>query len=335
MTDLEVIAKAAGTDLATIQDLNPQLLRRTTPNTGAYTLRVPEGTATVFRRAYAAIPVNERVRILEHRIRNGETLSTIAGKYGISVAAISDLNGIRNRHRIRAGHTLLIPAGQATATRARAAVSRDVVQGQGHARGEKVVHTVKKGESLWLIARAYDTTIADIKSWNSLTSDRLYRGDKLEIYYDTRGPVRGPVSVAATPVLEATRTPVANAAPTPRPTPASSDPTPLQYTVQRGDTLYDIARLYGVTSADIKRWNNLRTSRIYPGKRLAIYTRAGGGEPASTYTIRRGDTLSRIAQRFGVSVGELCAWNAISARTTLYPGNRLVIRTAEAGSGAR
>ena len=118
MTDLEIIAEAAGTDLETIQDLNPQLLRRTTPNMDSYEMRVPEGRGQQFAVAYAAIPPNERLRVVEHRIQNGETLSRIAEMYDTSIAAISDMNGIGNRHRIRAGHTLLIPAGPGQRTAA-------------------------------------------------------------------------------------------------------------------------------------------------------------------------------------------------------------------------
>lgn len=329
MTDLEVIAEAAGTDLATIQDLNPELLRRTTPNVSSYSVRVPEGSRSRFRTAFAAIPVNERIRVVEHRIGNGETLSKIADDYGTSVAAISDLNGIRNRHTIRAGRTILIPSGQVRAPNTRSTVSRDLVQGAGLTRGEKVVHTVRSGESLWLIANSYGTTIKDLKRWNGLRADRIDKGDKLNVYYRSTGTA--PVAAAAaSPVPASKRTASGKI-----PATALAASEPFEYTIQRGDTLYDIAALHGVSTNDLKSWNNMRTSRIYPGRKLVI-RRASivGGEKISTYTVRRGDTLSSIASRHGVKIDQLCAWNGISPRTTLYPGNSLQIRTA-APSAAR
>jgi len=184
MTDLQIIAEAAGTTLETIQDLNPQLLRRTTPNFDSYTLRVPEGRSPQFLVAYAAIPESERVQVVEHRIRTGESLSHIADMYDTSVAAITDLNGIRNRHRIRAGHTLLIPAGQPTATR-RTAAAPAAAQGDARTPGEKVTHSVRRGENLSRIAAAYGTTVSAIKRWNNMSSDRIYVGDRLDVYYGT------------------------------------------------------------------------------------------------------------------------------------------------------
>ncbi len=321
MTDLEVIADAAGTSLAVIRELNPQLLRRTTPKVDSYTIRVPEGSGSAFRAAFAAVPVADRLRVAEHVVGRGETLSHIADEYGLSWRNIADFNGIRDPRRLRPGQTLMIPMSQATGAPS-TIVSRDIVRGDNRQRGEKIVHTVRSGENLWLIARAYDTRIADIKRWNNLTSDRLNRGDRLEIYYGTSGPPQSGNTVATAPSVRAS----SSAAP---PTPAqAAATTEMTYRIRRGDTLADIAKIHGVTISDLKRWNALRSDRIYPGNELTIYTRTPAGQITATYTIRRGDSLYAIALRFGVSVNELCAWNGISPRSTLYPGNRLLIRAA-------
>ena len=317
MTDLEVIAEAAGTTLETIQGLNPQLLRRTTPRIPAYTLRVPAGRGRDFGVAYAAIPVEDRVRVAEHVVGRGETLSQIGDDYGLSWRAVADYNGIRDPRRVRAGTTLLIPIAQgAGSVRVPNSVRPELVQRSGVGRGEKVVHTVRRGESLWLIARAYDTTVVEVKRWNGLRSDRLNQGDTLDVYYG--GTTPGVSTVAAQP---GTANPARSA---PSGTAGSSATRESTYTVRRGDTLDSIARLHGVALRDLRAWNGLVSSRIYPGDKLTLHT--DGNSIATTYTVRRGDTLSRIAQRFGVSVTQLCAWNGIATNTTLFPGNRLVIR---------
>jgi LysM repeat protein len=279
---------------------------------------VPKGSGDAFRVAYAAIPPDERVRIVEHRIAAGETLSTIASRYGTTVAAISDMNGIRDRHRIRAGHTLLIPSGapvSPTAARTAAVSDRE--------RGEQLTHTVRRGENLWVIARAYGTTPAAIKSWNGLSSDRIYQGDRLTVYYGTTSPT----AVAAAPTADSeSRSPSG---------PAGDAQESLQYTIQRGDTLTSIASSYGISIGQIRAWNGLRSDRIYPGQRLTLQVDASRATVTQTYTVRRGDTLSAIARRFGVTANQLAAWNGISTRTTLYPGNRLVIRTNSSASADR
>ncbi len=316
MTDLQVIAEAAGTTLETIQELNPQLLRRTTPRIPEYTLRVPAGRARDFRVAYAAIPVDERVRVVEHVVSRGETLSEIGDDYGLSWRAVADYNGIRDPRRVRAGTKLLIPVAQAAGSVAvPSSVRPELVQRSGVARGNKIVHTVRRGESLWLIARAYDTRVADVKRWNGLRSDRLSQGDTLDIYYG--GATSNAPAVAAKPAdAAATRDRAASSSP------ASTQE--LAYTVRRGDTLDSIARLHGVSLRDLRAWNGLSSSRIYPGDKLTLHT--DGSSIATTYTVRRGDTLGRIAQSFGVTVAKLCAWNGIATNTTLFPGNRLIIR---------
>jgi LysM repeat protein len=109
----------------------------------------------------------------------------------------------------------------------------------------------------------------------------------------------------------------------------------MTYTIQRGDTLSSIASVYGVSVRDIKSWNNLRSDRIYPGRSLTLNVDASRAAVAQTYTVRRGDTLTAIARRFGVTVNQLASWNGMSTRTTLYPGNRLTIRTRSSAAADR
>lgn len=319
MTDLEVIAEAAGTTLETITELNPQLLRRTTPNVDDYVLRVPEGTSDAFRVAYAAIPPDERLRVVEHRVDRGETLGAIASEYGVSVSAIADFNNIRNRHRIGIGQEILIPVSQARAG-ATSRATADIVQGDTYDRGDQIVHTVRSGESLWTIARAYATSVAALKRWNNLGADRIDRGDRLALYY---GTTTTPAAVAdAGPTVSASTGPI-----------GGEPPAIASYEVRRGDTLTAIARRHDVSVPELRRWNGLRSDRIHPGDRMVIRGGTGDALVETDYLIRRGDTLTTIARRFGVSVRQICDWNGISPRTTLYPGNRLTIRSS-AGAGS-
>ena len=165
-----------------------------------------------------------------------------------------------------------------------------------HPAGGIVIH-VEKGDTLWGIAQRYGVTVQDLCDWNSnviSNPNRIYPGEPLVIY---------PGSVST-----------------------SSSPDCITYTVEKGDTLWGIAQRYGVTVQQLCDWNSNVISNpnvIYPGERLTIYTGSSSSPsgPTGWYTIQPGDTLWGIAQRYGVTVQDLCDWNRdkISNPNEIYP----------------
>jgi len=126
-TDLRVVAELLGTSTDTIQEHNPELRRLVTPP-GQYSLKLPKGMLDRFTMAYAALPVEKRLRqdiiipysntgratmvnasYVTHRVVRGETLARIAGKSGMSQSALAKLNGIRPSTQLKAGQTIRIP----------------------------------------------------------------------------------------------------------------------------------------------------------------------------------------------------------------------------------
>jgi membrane-bound lytic murein transglycosylase D len=115
-------------------------------------------------------------------------------------------------------------------------------------RGEKINHTVRKGESLYRIARRYRTSVGSIAQWNNINpSTTIYPGKKLTIYAYTT---------------------VKNKA---LPTTNKANGSKFVYNVKQGDSLYEIATRYKTTVRNLKRWNNLRSNRIHPGDQLTLY----------------------------------------------------------------
>ncbi|MBW6411526.1 LysM peptidoglycan-binding domain-containing protein [Clostridium sp. YB-6] len=95
------------------------------------------------------------------------------------------------------------------------------------------------------------------------------------------------------------------------------------YTVKSGDVLSKIATRFGVSVAQLQKWNNISNPNlIYVGQVLKI---KGDSSKVTTYTVKRGDVLSKIATRFGVSVAQLQKWNNISNPNLIYVGQVLKI----------
>jgi membrane-bound lytic murein transglycosylase D len=152
-----------------------------TPPGREYEVFLPPGTAPAFVVAYAEIPPDKRVRFLEHTVRRGETLSHIAARYGTSIRLVQETNGIRNANRLRVGQRLRIPRGSAVirvAANGPNAGSSDVtpiVDG-------RIEHRVRRGDTLWAIARRYGVTTQQLLTWNSLNARSvLHPGDVVVI----------------------------------------------------------------------------------------------------------------------------------------------------------
>jgi len=117
-------------------------------------------------------------------------------------------------------------------------------------------------------------------------------------------------------------------------TASTSNSTRLVYQVRSGDNLGKLSEKYNVSVSDIKRWNNLRSSTIQVGQKLAIYTSGGAKENSQEsssnnityYTVRKGDTLNAIASRYpGVSTNQIAKWNNIDPNN-IRPGMKLVVQ---------
>jgi membrane-bound lytic murein transglycosylase D len=169
---LDDLDRALGVETRTLLSLNPELRRGATPG-HAYSLKVPKGAATSFEGKLAAVPAYvppPEVSYGYHRVRRGETLSSIARRNGTSVNAIVKANHLRSRNRIRVGQRLKIPQRGGVAAADAGAVAATNVR-----------HTVRRGDSLWRLASHYGTTVDRIRRDNGLRSDRLVVGQRLTI----------------------------------------------------------------------------------------------------------------------------------------------------------
>ncbi len=288
--DLQVLARTLGVSLETLRGLNPAIRYDLTPAGRTTTVRVPQGLGATAEEHLAAIPRSQWAPRFLHTVRRGESLYTIARRYGSTVTAIRRANHLR-RSLIRPGQRLIVPRG------IRHTGPRRTVRTAGP------TYVVRQGDTLWDIARAAGVSVRTLAAANGLSTRSTIRpGQRLTI------PGRGRRGAR------------------PRPA-ASSAGTGTSYRVRRGDTLSRIARRFGVSVRELRNVNGLEGSTIRAGQRLTIPRgrhRRAPGRVGTTYRVRSGDTLFDIARRFGVPVRELRRANGLEGNL-IRPGQRLTI----------
>ncbi len=180
-------------------------------------------------------------------------------------------------------------------------------------------YTVSVGDTLWAISRKFGVTITQLKSWNNLSSDMIYVGQKLSIQTGT-----GNTAVTPTP-----STPVVPNNPT-----TSNTQT---YTVVAGDSVWKIAHQFGISMDTLRSLNNIQNNFIYPGQVLKIQASntVTPSTPSSnqttttttgSYTVKAGDSLWKIANQHGLSLSQLKSINHLSS-DLIYPGQKLVVKS--------
>ena len=231
---LKDIAKALDVPTKSLEMLNPELRYKVTLP-GPYELKVPKGSSVILSAKLDDIPVySPPKRFYEyHRVRRGETLSHLAHRYRTSIRAIMQANNLRRQNYLRVGQRLKIPVRWRGRTYAMAseAANSDL--------SKPLRHRVRRGDSLWLLPRAYNTNIREIMRLNSLESTRLHIGQVLIIRKGTHDeePKAGTKA----------------------------------YRVKRGDSPYQIAMLHNMQLERFLRINDLTPrSKIYQGQALLV-----------------------------------------------------------------
>ena len=229
---LKQVAKAINVSQATLKTLNPELRYEITPPE-PYSLKVPPGTSSTLLTALANIPAYRppQPKYVYHRVRRGETVSTIANRYHTSVSRIARANHLNRRYTIVVGKNLKIPVKGSTVVPS--SKSRKRVVATTH-------HKVRKGDSLWNIARRYGTTVNDILRLNQLDGQTLSIGQVIKVAGTAKSP-------------------------------SPSRKELKSYRVRSGDSPYQIAKKNNMSLAYFLQVNRLTPrSKIYPGQKVYI-----------------------------------------------------------------
>jgi membrane-bound lytic murein transglycosylase D len=245
--DLHVAAELADLPKEEMLALNPAFNHWITDPDGPHHILVPVSRHERFQAGIAALPPAERVRVVYHRVRRGDTLGGIADKYGISIAALKTANKIRGT-TIHPGQELLIAAAPKgmTLQRAQLAELEEAIEDKpARRRTPSDKHVVRRGDTLWSIARTHGVNLDRLANSNG-----LQRNGTLSV-----GQV---LSIPGTAKLASTDSNAVSRSTT--------------YVVRRGDSLSTIATKFRVQLSDLLGWNNLtKRSVIKPGQRLVMY----------------------------------------------------------------
>jgi membrane-bound lytic murein transglycosylase D len=313
--DLSVVAQEIGRTVEELKELNPELLRKSTPpNIKNYTLKIPAGTKERFILAYDSMPSPKETSWVRHTIKRGETVGSIAAKYGVSQYALLEANNLRSSSKIYAGHELIVPVPLDRE------YSASYSRGNRDYRAKNSIYVVRAGDTMWDIARAFGTSVDALRRVNYIErGSRIYVGQKLKIPAGAtklkEKDIDDSRSTATYAEVDKNEDP---------PSSGVSKQKTVRHKVRRGDTLWDIARQYGTTTARIRQLNGLdRSSRIYPGQILIVDDR--GTNEYVIHQVRRGDTLSRIAREYRTTIALILANNDIPDPDQLQVGELLKI----------
>ena len=334
-TPLDALARRSGVDLPTLVNLNPGLRRgRTPPGRTAWRLRVPTEAVARVHQALAAEPAGGRV-LEDHRVRFGERVADIASFYGVREAEIRRLNELGDREPAP-DSTIFVPADGrgAASTPAEPLLVQTRPALRLDALGRREVHfPVRSRMDVAEIAAFFEVSPGDIGLWNGLDPGvPVQRGMVLRLYvdpdFDTRRAVLvdpAELTVVAPDTEGATRALAAAEAP--------RDPRTrrVEHVVAQGDTLWKIARRYGIALDALRAENGLGArDRPAVGDKLKVPTVLAKREPAAStrggarYRVAPGDTLARIARAHRTSPEKLKRTNGL-VDDRLRPGQVLLL----------
>jgi membrane-bound lytic murein transglycosylase D len=244
--DLRLAAEAVDVSVGMLQDLNPSLLRMTTPKEGPFELRLPGGTADAFQKAMAAIPKDMRVWWRYHRVAPGDTASALAKRYRTTAQAILEVNGLDDG-QLLAEAKLIIPVTPGK----RPVGEEDVVYSKKATR-----YRVRRGDTVLSIADDFGVPPEKLRQWNHLKGNTVRLGQRLRVYRPAG-------------VRESSQDSVAGKSGRKK-SPQVAGGKRRTHTVKPGETLYSIASTYNTTVAELKRDNRLASNKLFPGDTLVI-----------------------------------------------------------------
>jgi len=261
----------------------------------------------------SAIFAAEEAEAATHKVKSGDSLWSIAQKYNTTVNKLKSINNLSS--------DIIFP-NQKIQTNKSSSSSSSSSSSKPSSSSSASTYTVKAGDTLSGIASKHKVSLSDLMKWNGLDTTLIFPGN--EFVVSKSGASSGGSSSSSG---------------------SNSSGSTSTYKVKSGDTLSHIASRHGVSVANLKKWNNLSSDLIRVGQKLSVKGGSSSGSSSSgssnsgsssskkTYTVKSGDSLSKIASQYGVTVSKLKSWNSLKS-DTIYIGQKLSINGKSSGGSS-
>jgi len=264
--DLRLVADCVGTTASELQDINPGLLRLSTPRTGPFQLHIPAGSKDQFETTIATIPPDKRLWWRYHTVRSGDTIMVLARTYHTTAKQIEEVNHL-DGPELESDAKLIIPVAPGKYLNDGVTYAKHITR-----------YKVHKGDTVESVAENFGVSAQQLRRWNGLRGNSL-SGRRVLALHVPISPSSHTEEVASSSSRTKRTTPKTETASTKPPATKSSEIEHLKTTrtetavvhhkVKSGETLYSIASLYNTTVAALKR-ENRNVAVLRPGMVLTI-----------------------------------------------------------------
>jgi membrane-bound lytic murein transglycosylase D len=283
-----------------------------------------------YKKYFPGLVVDSEEKYVERRLPSAMTIQSVARVYGYSVASLKEINysftsavwsgklpipkGYVVKFSVGVGSKSvpdIDPSEVSSLVNEPISVTKPEKIEFSAVKDNDIIHVVRKGETLSSMASRYRVTTKALMAANRIGSARIFVGQRIRI--PAKGVTGGskPSSVTRGVIAEARIAPV---------------PTFRTYSVRSGDTVGTIAGRFGISVAQLKAINHLRSNRLVVGQALKISVKsqvsAGKGTASQYHNVKRGDTLWSIAKRYGISQQQLFRLNGSTIKS-LRAGQKL------------
>lgn len=237
------MASAADIDEDELIQLNPAYKKRLTVD-GPQHLLVPTSKAQLLTASLLTMKQEELVAWQPYRVRKGDTLESLASRYQVTTSSLKSNNKLAG-NKLKVGQSLSIPVQPGT--RSSQPVFEELASNDKPTRTR--TYKVKSGDNLTTIAQANKVDVEDLQRWNKLTGKKLKVGQAL-VMQDTSKAGNKAVASASS---------------------KDSEKKSMQYKIQKGDSMYLVAKRFNVEMQHLKRWNPRSGQALKPGQTLTVY----------------------------------------------------------------